>query len=84
MQLAPAGQVLRGQEAGREQPKEAAQDLEFRMEIRDLIGQFAHEAAGREVLRMDPPLAADAAVFVRDIAEQLGHRSIGQSPSAPR
>jgi hypothetical protein len=36
----PAGQVLRRQETGGEQPAQAAQDLEPRMEIRNLIRQL--------------------------------------------
>ena len=83
MGLAPAGQELRGQEPWGEQAAQAAHDLELRMEARDLLGQLA-EAASREILRMDAPLAAGGTVFVCELRRAIGTPSHLRSPRAPR
>src|SRR5262249_54231126 len=75
--LTTARQVLRRQQAGSQQPAQGVKSLEVRTEVRDLVSQLAEEAARRQLLKINPALAAPRAILIHELT-----RTVGASPHA--
>src|SRR5262245_34041268 len=62
--LASALEILTSQETRNQQSTQCAQRLELGVETRDLVEHLSEEVPSGQVLRMDPLLAASAAIFI--------------------